>query len=61
MCFDAGSGKEVWSHELNHPPKWGYSGSVLVEDRMAIVSAGDDGGSLAAYDKGNGKLLWKMR
>ena len=59
VCFDAGSGKEVWSHELNHPPKWGYSGSVLVEDRMAIVSAGDDGGSLAAYDKGNGKLLWK--
>jgi outer membrane protein assembly factor BamB len=37
-CLDATTGKEIWSRQFNGRPKWGYSGSVLVDGDLAIVT-----------------------
>lgn len=58
-CFDAGDGKDLWSRQLNHKPTWGYAGSVLVEGDLAIVSAGNEQGSLLALNRNSGETVWK--
>lgn len=59
VCVDAADGAEIWSRQLNHQPRWGYSGSVLIEGDAAIVSGGQDDGALAAFDRQSGAPLWK--
>lgn len=59
LCVNAASGKEIWSRRFSNMPTWGYSGSVLIEDNLAIVSPGNKDGSLAAYDKVTGQLVWQ--
>lgn len=59
VCFDAENGEEIWSRAFNNAPKWGYSGSVLVEGNMAVVAAGGSDGSLIAFDKTNGERIWR--
>jgi len=58
-CFDAADGKPLWTRQLNNKPTWGYSGSVLIEGDLAVVSAGGADGSLLALDKKTGKEIWK--
>ncbi|HNO78380.1 MAG TPA: PQQ-like beta-propeller repeat protein [Phycisphaerae bacterium] len=58
ICVDAETGKDVWSHQFNHMPQWGYSGSVLVEGDLAISSAGDNEGALIAFDRITGAMKW---
>jgi outer membrane protein assembly factor BamB len=58
VCVDAETGKDVWSHQFNHAPTWGYSGSVLVEGDLAISSAGNDEGALIAFDRVTGAKKW---
>jgi outer membrane protein assembly factor BamB len=58
-CYDAKDGEEVWRTSYTKDPTWGYSGSVLVDGDLAIVSPGGPNGSLAAHDKKTGKLVWK--
>ncbi len=57
-CVDSESGNEVWSHQFNHPPKWGYSGSVLIQENLAITSPGQSDGAICALDKKTGKAIW---
>ncbi len=59
VCFDAETGKESWSRKFDNRPSWGYSGSVLVEGDLAIVSAGRADGALLALDKKTGRPVWK--
>jgi outer membrane protein assembly factor BamB len=59
ICFDAGSGEEVWSRRFKAMPQWGYSGSVLIEGNLAIAIAGNEDGPLVALDKQTGKTVWK--
>lgn len=59
VAYDVENGNEVWSQQFNHRPTWGYSGSVLIEGDLAIVTAGMDQGSLAAFDKKTGSPKWK--
>jgi len=59
VCFDAAGGEEVWRRQFNSKPTWFYSGSVLVEGDLAIVSAGGSDGSLAAFDRKSGREVWK--
>ncbi len=59
ICADAGTGKLVWEKQFNHKPTWAYSGSVLIEGELAVVSPGDEHGSLVAYNKASGEQVWK--
>lgn len=59
ICVLAENGEEVWSQDFRHMPTWGYSGSVLIDGDLAIVSAGKDQGGLVAYDKNTGAKKWQ--
>ncbi len=62
-CYDARSGRKVWSNKLSDMGgkyhNWGYSESVLIAGKAAVVTPG---GSvmLAALDKNNGKSMWSV-
>jgi len=58
LCVDAETGKEIWKHQYNNKPHWAYSGSVLIEGDLAIVSPGKSDGALLALDKKTGKVVW---
>lgn len=60
LCVDAADGKkELWRKQFKAKPQWGYSGSVLIEGDMAIVTAGGSDGGLAAFNKQTGEPIWK--
>ncbi len=59
ICVSAEDGELVWEHKLRHPPTWGYSGSVLIDADLAIVTAGARDGAILAFDKRTGELRWK--
>jgi outer membrane protein assembly factor BamB len=59
VCLDANNGKEIWKKKFNKKPKWAYSGSVLIEGNLAIVSAGGKDGAILALDKKTGEVVWK--
>ena len=58
LCVDAATGKDVWDKTFKHEPRWGYSGSVLIEGDLAIASGGKGEGALVAFDKKTGKQIW---
>ncbi|MCK4624638.1 MAG: PQQ-like beta-propeller repeat protein [Phycisphaerae bacterium] len=61
FCLDADLGKVVWSKNLRKelsakPPRWGFSGSPLVEGKLLILNVGTAG---VALDKATGRIVWK--
>ena len=59
LVADAKTGAEIWSKKFDHAPTWKYSGSVLIADRLAVVSPGGEDGGLLALNKQNGDVVWK--
>ncbi len=65
FALNATKGTEVWGHDLHKEyggkiPTWGVSTSPLVEGNMLIVDVGGkDGYGLVAFNKKNGKVIWK--
>ena len=59
LCADAATGREVWSRTFGNKPSWAYSGSVLIEGDLAVVSPGEEDGALLALDKDTGLEVWK--
>lgn len=63
-CLDAQTGKKVWDHDLLREfnarnLQWGVSFSPLVDGNLVYAIPGGAGGnSLAAFDKGDGHLVW---
>ena len=71
----AREGKRVWGLNLYDefdPPQrpkfgrsglrdYGYTSSPLVQGEQLLVEVGDDTGTLMAFDKRTGKLLWKSQ
>jgi outer membrane protein assembly factor BamB len=63
----ASDGEVVWKLDLRErygakPPRWGLSGSPLVEGDLLIVNPGGaDGRSILALDKKTGELRWSVR
>jgi outer membrane protein assembly factor BamB len=62
-CFDAGSGKPVWS--LNHfekyeapQVKWGYAESVLIDGDKVILTPCGKKATMVALDRKTGKEIW---
>jgi len=59
LCLDSNTGKRLWKTEVSNAPRWGYSGSVLIEGDLAIATAGEKGGALVAFDKRTGESKWR--
>lgn len=62
-ALDADDGKLLWRHDLVDEygariPRWGMSGSPLVEGRLLLVEVGGTQALLAAFDKKSGKQIW---
>jgi outer membrane protein assembly factor BamB len=68
LCLNADDGSEVWNVNVfnstgaeNHEGGlyWGLSGSPLIEENLVIIQpGGNNGNSVAAFDKQTGKLVW---
>ncbi len=63
-CLQRGSGKVVWSHDLQkeyHATElyWGYSSSPLAYEELVIVPVGGTGASLMAFHQSDGAVVWK--
>jgi outer membrane protein assembly factor BamB len=61
-CLDATTGEMIWSKDLKKEvladvPRWGFSGSVLVEGDLAII----DVGPTVAFKKDSGELVWTTK
>jgi len=65
-CLDLATGKKVWGINAKkqlHAPKgfFGIACSPLVEGDSVILNVGGgDGAGILAFDKLNGKILWKV-
>jgi outer membrane protein assembly factor BamB len=65
FCFDAVSGKIVWSKdtvkELNaRVPEWGFAASPVIDGDKVIVHVGaEPGGCYVALDRLTGKEIWR--
>lgn len=58
-CYDAGTGDKKWTAKFDAKPQWGYSGSVLIDGDLAIVTVGSQGGGMRALNKLTGEPVWK--
>ncbi len=67
LAVRASDGAVLWQHDLREafgarPPRWGLSGSPLIEGDLLIVNpGGDEGRSILALDKTTGELRWSAR
>lgn len=63
-CFDAKTGKQVWSKDVTGDYKgknisWSNATSPLIEGELVIVGGGGSGAAFLAFDKKSGSLKWK--
>jgi outer membrane protein assembly factor BamB len=57
FCLNADTGDIVWEKTLDFkPPSWGFSGSVLILDDLAIYNVGSAG---LALNKATGDVVWQ--
>lgn len=61
FCLDAATGKLIWSKDFVKDfslkvPTWGFAGSAVIIDNLAIYNAGSWG---TALNKNTGKLAWQ--
>ena len=64
VCLETSTGNTVWSLNIvekfgGRIPRWGVSGSPLVDGNRVIVNPGGRGASIVALDKRNGAVLWR--
>ena len=59
ICANANTGEILWDRKFTAEPRWGYSGSVLIEGDLAILSPGKRAGALLALDKRTGEERWR--
>jgi len=63
-CLDADTGKQIWQHNLvkefdGKIIKWNNAASPLLEGDLIFVNAGGAGEALLAFNKTDGKVVWK--
>jgi outer membrane protein assembly factor BamB len=64
LCLDIENGHVVWSKDFvkdyQAPPQlWGFAGHPLLDGKRLICLVGGPGSLIVAFDKDNGKELWK--
>jgi outer membrane protein assembly factor BamB len=66
-CLETSGGKLVWSKNLNKDlggqmmTGWGNSESVLIDGDQLICTPGGKNGTLAAFDKKTGDVIWRSK
>lgn len=65
VCLEAGSGTIVWQKDLLKEfgaknITWGLSASPLIHGNLVLAIPGAEGAGVAAFDKNDGKLVWKV-
>jgi len=62
FCISLDSKDVKWSVDVKtlggSKPHWGFSESVLVDDKKVLCKTGGDQGTVLALDKSTGKVLW---
>lgn len=63
-CLDAAKGSLVWQHDLvkdynGRVIEWKSAASPILEGDLIFVNAGGKGQALLAFNKSDGKLVWK--
>ncbi|MCL1974175.1 MAG: PQQ-like beta-propeller repeat protein [Bacteroidetes bacterium] len=64
-CLAATDGKMIWQHDFQTDfggalmTDWGFSESPLVDGNLVICAPGSSQGSLMAFDKQSGAVVWK--
>jgi outer membrane protein assembly factor BamB len=74
VCLETATGKKVWQHNLfkefngdimdnSGPPRtgWGYVEGPLVDGDRVICTPGGKDGTLLAFDKHTGNVLWRTK
>ena len=65
VCAQTEDGKVVWTTAMKDvggkTPGWGYTESVLVDGAQVVCTPGGDQGTIAAFNKTDGKLLWQSK
>ncbi|MCD6392296.1 MAG: PQQ-binding-like beta-propeller repeat protein [Planctomycetes bacterium] len=57
FCLDAATGKIIWQRQVaQKPPTWGFAGSAVIQDNMAVFNVGSAG---LALNKDNGSIIWQ--
>jgi outer membrane protein assembly factor BamB len=64
-CFEAASGRKVWSVNVVQKfggvtPYWGYSESPLIVGDRIVLNAGGRRSAIVAVDKATGGTLWQQ-
>lgn len=64
--LDAARGTRIWSVNVlkqfgGDNPRWGLSESPLIVGDRLLVNAGGRGASIVAFDKRDGKVIWKSQ
>jgi outer membrane protein assembly factor BamB len=64
VCFKTADGEPVWQVNIlqmadNNNLKWGISESPLVDGDHVIVATGDPEGSIVAFDRQTGAVVWR--
>ena len=63
-CLDTASGKQIWQQDLvkdfgGRIIKWNNAASPISEGNLIFVNGGGAGQALLAFNKSDGKLVWK--
>lgn len=63
-CLDAATGKLIWQHDLVNEfggkvIRWYSAASPILDGNLIFVNAGGAGQALLAFDKTDGKFVWK--
>ncbi|MCU0785381.1 MAG: PQQ-like beta-propeller repeat protein, partial [Verrucomicrobia bacterium] len=64
FCLDVATGKVIWSKDFKKDfggvaPKWGYSGSPLIEKDRVLTEVSAKEVSVVAFNKLTGAVVWK--
>jgi outer membrane protein assembly factor BamB len=64
-CVQVKDGKTLWTKKMGDlggkTPGWGYTESVLVDGNQVVCTPGGGQGTVAAFNKKDGNLLWQSK
>ena len=65
VCAQVATGKVLWTKSMQDlggkTPGWGYTESPLVDGKLVVATPGGDKGTMAAFDKMTGAVVWQSK